>query len=190
MVNNLKPILSFRENVHLGFGSITSKEPPIQFYFNSKEWAHYWGPLVPAIMYPVCALLTIQIQTPMVSTSTWILYITLVYCIPSILHFCIKPQVVKLKAHSFTHYSNWYNIVCPTVPCSTVDVNNICTSDNSRCLVQNKTRETKCVESCYLDNGVCGLDRICFNQVNDDCKPRTSLAECETHVECLGLNGE
>ena len=81
-------------------------------------------------------------------------------------------------------------VMYSTVPCSKVNVNNVCTSNNARCLVQNKTRETKCVDSCYLGNGGCGSDRICFNKVNDDCKSGNSLADCETHVECLGLNGE
>ena len=73
------------------------------------------------------------------------------------------------------------------VPCSSTNVRAKCVA-NSRCLVQNKTSEIACVQSCFEENGGCERDQVCINTVGE-CTADNYPYQCATQVKCLAPNG-
>ena len=86
------------------------------------------------------------------------------------------------------HVSEWCLLwlLTHTVPCNSTSIQK-CVA-NSRCLVQSKTLDVVCVQSCFKDNGGCSSDRVCINTMQE-CSSTYGGYQCSSQVQCLQLNG-
>ena len=57
-------------------------------------------------------------------------------------------------------------VVTTAVPCS--DEEDLTCPEDSRCVTHNVTRESFCLQSCYLGNGGCSSEQVCYYERGDE----------------------
>ena len=108
---------------------------------------------------------------------------------------CIMPHQLQCMFFTFSSLAMptilnafLYSPFSPPVPCSP-DVTQSCPS-HARCLSLETTGDSFCLDSCYLQNGGCSKNQVCFSEEVDDDNCNSPLSGPCTKTSCMDLTGE
>ena len=76
------------------------------------------------------------------------------------------------------------------VPCSSEVSESLNCSSSARCLTNQHTGGTFCLESCYMNNGGCSKDQICRSTLIDPGRTCNPLIEACYRTECMDFPSE